>query len=533
MHVDAWLERLADGRRRAARPPARGAGRARRRTPATVFTPLPGEPALVAAGILAAPMGRAREPLAGRDQPDARSASACRCRCRRPAIRRAARTRPRRGVPLAVGRVHDGPPVGGRARRGDRRRERRARAGRARRGHRRSTEAAVRATLAEVPDPEIPMVSVVDLGLVHARRGRRRTRDPGRAPADVRRLPGARADPRRRSPTRSPASAARSRSRSRSRSRGRRDRITPAGRDRAARPPASPRRPSPRTSAARTAARPGSRWTTRSARPSAGRSSTAATAASRSKRSSRSDGPGAVGAARPIGRRSSVPGRWAPGSPSSPSRRATRSSSHDVDTAAIERGDATGSATGSAGAPCGSSSTRTRSTTGSTAGSTGLRGTDVLEQLADEADLVIEAALEDLELKQAIFRALDGVERRRRRSSRRTRARCRSPRSPRRPTRPERVVGLHFFNPAPVMRARRGRRRAARPRRASSPGERPRRVPGARRRSAPRTARASSSTGSTARSRSRRCGSSRRAPRASRRSTARSAPRASRWARSS
>ena len=40
----------------------------------------------------------------------------------------------------------------------------------------------------------------------------------------------------------------------------------------------------------------------------------------------------------------------------------------------------------------------------------GLRGTDVLEQLADEADVVIEAALEQLELKQTIFRALDGIE---------------------------------------------------------------------------------------------------------------------------
>ena len=106
-----------------------------------------------------------------------------------------------------------------------------------------------------------------------------------------------------------------------------------------------------------------------------------------------------------------------------------------------------------------------------------------------------------------------------RRSSRRTRARSRSPRSHRRPTRPERVIGLHFFNPAPVMRLVEvvaGPRTAPSGRRAA---ERPRRVLGQRRRCAPRIGPVSSSTASTGRSRSRRCGCSRRARQASRRST--------------
>src|SRR5215210_3181868 len=38
-----------------------------------------------------------------------------------------------------------------------------------------------------------------------------------------------------------------------------------------------------------------------------------------------------------------------------------------------------------------------------------LRETEVLEQLGDEADVVIEAALESIELKRTIFRALDAV----------------------------------------------------------------------------------------------------------------------------
>jgi 3-hydroxybutyryl-CoA dehydrogenase len=81
----------------------------------------------------------------------------------------------------------------------------------------------------------------------------------------------------------------------------------------------------------------------------------------------------------------------------------------------------------------------------------GLRSTDVLEQLADEADVVIEAALEQLELKQAIFRALDGVEGGPSILATNTSALAIAAIASA-TSRPERVIGLHFFNPAPVMR---------------------------------------------------------------------------------
>ena len=65
------------------------------------------------------------------------------------------------------------------------------------------------------------------------------------------------------------------------------------------------------------------------------------------------------------------------------------------------------------------------------------------------ADLVVEAIPEDLALKRDAFRRLDataadGA------SWPRTRARCRWPRSDR-SRRPDRVVGMHFFNPVPLM----------------------------------------------------------------------------------
>jgi 3-hydroxybutyryl-CoA dehydrogenase len=80
-----------------------------------------------------------------------------------------------------------------------------------------------------------------------------------------------------------------------------------------------------------------------------------------------------------------------------------------------------------------------------------LRRTDVLEQLGDDADIVIEAALEDLELKRTIFRTLDSV------ADPRTILATNTSALPiaaiaEATTRPERVIGLHFFNPAPVMR---------------------------------------------------------------------------------
>ncbi len=79
-----------------------------------------------------------------------------------------------------------------------------------------------------------------------------------------------------------------------------------------------------------------------------------------------------------------------------------------------------------------------------------LRDANTLGAVADEAELVIEAALEDLGLKQAIFRALDASA-----GSDTILATNTSALSVAAiagaTSRPERVVGLHFFNPAPVM----------------------------------------------------------------------------------
>ena len=166
MHIDAWLDRLA-----------RAAGEPRDRLldafevlapdAATVFTPLPGEPALVEAGVLAAPMATLAERWRTAIAPTLRGLDLPVPTAPIPTGRPG---RPRRAVPLAVGRVHQRPP------------ERpgsdlvsegpthvgiaRTRAGLIRRATRRSTEAAVRSALAEVMDPELPMVSIVDLGMV-------------------------------------------------------------------------------------------------------------------------------------------------------------------------------------------------------------------------------------------------------------------------------------------------------------------------------------------------------------------------------
>lgn len=80
----------------------------------------------------------------------------------------------------------------------------------------------------------------------------------------------------------------------------------------------------------------------------------------------------------------------------------------------------------------------------------GLRDAHSLDAVAAEAEIVIEAALEDLELKQAIFRALDAAA-----ASDVILATNTSALSvasiAAAATRPECVLGLHFFNPAPVM----------------------------------------------------------------------------------
>jgi 3-hydroxybutyryl-CoA dehydrogenase len=80
-----------------------------------------------------------------------------------------------------------------------------------------------------------------------------------------------------------------------------------------------------------------------------------------------------------------------------------------------------------------------------------LRNTEVLEQLGDEADVVIEAALESLDLKQTIFRTLDGVAPASTILASNTSALSIADIAAA-TAHPERVVGLHFFNPAPVMR---------------------------------------------------------------------------------
>lgn len=80
-----------------------------------------------------------------------------------------------------------------------------------------------------------------------------------------------------------------------------------------------------------------------------------------------------------------------------------------------------------------------------------LRETTILETLGDEADTVIEAAIENLELKQTIFRALDAVADPTTILATNTSALSIGAIAAA-TTVPARVLGLHFFNPAPVMR---------------------------------------------------------------------------------
>jgi 3-hydroxybutyryl-CoA dehydrogenase len=80
----------------------------------------------------------------------------------------------------------------------------------------------------------------------------------------------------------------------------------------------------------------------------------------------------------------------------------------------------------------------------------GLRDGLTLDAIGAEADVVIEAALEDLELKRTVFRTLDAA------ASRdvvlATNTSALSVGAIAAATdHPERVLGLHFFNPAPIM----------------------------------------------------------------------------------
>jgi 3-hydroxybutyryl-CoA dehydrogenase len=80
-----------------------------------------------------------------------------------------------------------------------------------------------------------------------------------------------------------------------------------------------------------------------------------------------------------------------------------------------------------------------------------LRDGHSLDAVGAEAGVVIEAALEDLELKRTIFRALDAASAPDAILATNTSALSIGAIAAA-TERPERVVGLHFFNPAPVMR---------------------------------------------------------------------------------
>jgi 3-hydroxybutyryl-CoA dehydrogenase len=80
-----------------------------------------------------------------------------------------------------------------------------------------------------------------------------------------------------------------------------------------------------------------------------------------------------------------------------------------------------------------------------------LRDAHALDEIAEEAELVVEAALEDLDLKRTIFRSLDATMPAAAVLATNTSALSVEAIAAA-VSRPERVLGLHFFNPAPVMR---------------------------------------------------------------------------------
>jgi 3-hydroxybutyryl-CoA dehydrogenase len=80
-----------------------------------------------------------------------------------------------------------------------------------------------------------------------------------------------------------------------------------------------------------------------------------------------------------------------------------------------------------------------------------LRDAAELDALGAEADIVVEAALEDVGLKRDIFRALDSAATGPAVLATNTSALSVSAIAEGAAEHPERVVGLHFFNPAPLM----------------------------------------------------------------------------------
>ena len=442
-------------RRRGARSPARGAARARPGRGDRLHA-APGEPALLEAGVLARPMAELEarwRAASSRSSPG----SACRCRRRR-AIRRAAGSI-RRRLPLAVGRVHLGPPVGPgggvvSAAEVPGVPESAAAARRPVAGRRPALDERPSAPRCRGDGPELPMSRSSTSGSSIASRSTPRCDGPIR----VEILPTFVGCPALELIRRSIAD--------RLAAFGRpvevdvtfavpwtTDRISAEG-GAASGAPGSRRRAglgrrragglsrSSRASPARTAARDGPASRTRSARPSAARSTTARTAASRSKRSSRSDRgrpPGCQSARLPYRRRSSVPGRWAPASPRSRSKPATRSFSttstrRRSSAAVLESG-------GGLGRRAARLEPRRRQHRRLDRRSNGpAADARTLDAVGAEAEIVIEAALEDLELKRTIFRVARCRRRRPTSSSPRIRARCRSRRS--RPERPIRGGSL-------------------------------------------------------------------------------------------
>jgi 3-hydroxybutyryl-CoA dehydrogenase len=81
----------------------------------------------------------------------------------------------------------------------------------------------------------------------------------------------------------------------------------------------------------------------------------------------------------------------------------------------------------------------------------GLRHAHLLDGLATEAGLIVEAALEDLELKRTIFRALDAEAAPDVILASNTSALSITSIADAAAAHPERVIGLHFFNPVPLM----------------------------------------------------------------------------------
>jgi 3-hydroxybutyryl-CoA dehydrogenase len=82
----------------------------------------------------------------------------------------------------------------------------------------------------------------------------------------------------------------------------------------------------------------------------------------------------------------------------------------------------------------------------------GFRHAHTLDGLATEASLIIEAALEDLGLKQTVFRALDAEAPRETILATNTSALSVTAIAEAASSHPDRVLGLHFFNPVPLMR---------------------------------------------------------------------------------